>query len=1185
MVEFLVFGLIIAAVVAFARLIDAKRRIELLEENVRYLRRELDRLLGLEPQAAPAEAAPAPEPHPAAQPAVAAEEPAGPEPHPVVPPPFVEPITELPAAAFSPIEPEPEPPQAPTPYAPPPQSTIPSPRSSPFDWENLVGVKLFSWVAGVALVLAAVFFLKYSVDHGWLSPAVRATLGLITGVGLLAACELRVARNYRVTANALDAAGIAILYATLFSMQALWHLIPSSAAFGLMALVTAVAVLLSIRRESVYIALLGLVGGFATPALLSTGEDRPIALFSYLLLLNVGLAWVAYRKRWPVLSAMSLVLTVIYQWTWVGAHLEGARMPLAAAIFIAFALVAAGSLLASNKGVAERQFDKVAMAGAVLPLIFSIFAAAVPAYGTRFNVLFGYLLLVTAGLAAIARYRGPAWLHTLGGITTVATFAIWFATSYRQAAWPAILAWLAVFILFYLATALREELASAVYTAPALFFAFPLLAAIEDRAASPALLFGVTFVLLAAAAAFAVLRDRGLVYLGAAVLSVAAEAVWSARHLTADRLLPALMVYGAFALSFIAVPAIARRAGRELKPRGGVHALVFLSLIVLLFLSRGSVADAALWGLGVMLLLLNAASIVEAGNGRSVGAPAIAALLSWIVIAFWWSGATIGAMIVPALALVAVFTFVVLGGLAWLRDRDEARSDAPSYLAIVGHLFLLVVAVQPALAIPPWPLLAVLFVVTLAIGVASLYQRQPSLFTAAIAASQIVALAFGMTNSTGRWPAVAIGVLLAFSAMAIAWIFVARRVGIAAPVVPAVTALIGAQFFVAAISSNATSSLFATTLAAYALLVAATLVLAGFTAMHELAVISAVLGAYAVSVSGADTPAETLAFAGVIYAMFLAYPLVLGRRIGSSIAPHAAAVLASAAFFLAARTAIEDAGYGHAIGVLPVVQAALLLVLLRRLVTLEPPEARLMSRLALVAGAALAFVTVAIPLQLDKQWITIGWALEGAALVWLFRRIPHRGLLYWAGALLGAAFVRLVFNRAVFSYHPPSSTPVLNWYLYTYAVAAAAFFVAARLLPAAAKRFRGALNAGATVLLFLLLNIEIADFFSRGSVLTFNFFNASLAQDLTYTIGWAMFAIALLVAGIVLPARSARIAAIALLSVTILKCFLHDLARLGGLYRVGSLLGLALSLVLVGVLLQKFVRIERPDAPAPQESA
>ena len=105
-------------------------------------------------------------------------------------------------------------------------------------------------------------------------------------------------RQYPVTANALDAAAIAILFSTFFSAHALWHLIPAAAAFVLLALVTVVAVLLSIRRDSLFIAVLGLLGGFATPALLSTGENRPIPLFAYLLLLNIGLAW-AFHQRWP----------------------------------------------------------------------------------------------------------------------------------------------------------------------------------------------------------------------------------------------------------------------------------------------------------------------------------------------------------------------------------------------------------------------------------------------------------------------------------------------------------------------------------------------------------------------------------------------------------------------------------------------------------------------------------------------------------------------------------------------------------------------------------------------------------------------------------------------------------------------------------------------------------------------
>ena len=186
-----------------------------------------------------------------------------------------------------------------------------------FDWEQLVGVKLFSAIAGIALVLAAIFFFRYSLDRGWLAPPVRVAIGVVVAVGLLVVCELRAAQRYRVTANALDAAAIAILFATFFAAHTLWGLIPSTPTFGLLILVAVVAVLLSIRRDSMFIAILGLAGGFATPALLSTGENRPIPLFTYLLLLNIGLAWVAVRKKWPLLTVLTLVLTTLYQWGWV----------------------------------------------------------------------------------------------------------------------------------------------------------------------------------------------------------------------------------------------------------------------------------------------------------------------------------------------------------------------------------------------------------------------------------------------------------------------------------------------------------------------------------------------------------------------------------------------------------------------------------------------------------------------------------------------------------------------------------------------------------------------------------------------------------------------------------------------------------------------------------------------------
>jgi uncharacterized membrane protein len=249
--------------------------------------------------------------------------------------------------------------------------------------------------------------------------------------------------------------------------------------------------------------------------------------------------------------------------------------------------------------------------------------------------------------------------------------------------------------------------------------------------------------------------------------------------------------------------------------------------------------------------------------------------------------------------------------------------------------------------------------------------------------------------------------------------------------------------------------------------------------------------------------------------------------------------------------------------------------MLRSLLKMEPSGDRDLGRLALVAGAALAFVTVAIPLQLRQQWITIGWALEGAALAWLYRRIPHRGVLYSAVTLLATVFVRLALNPEVFFYEP-RGMQVVNWYLYTYVLCAAAMLLAGWWLSRTDDRLLGTvrssqlLPAAGTILLFLLLNIEIADFYATGPTIVFKF-GSTVAQDLTYTIGWLVFGLALLAVGIYLGTRPGRVAAVALIAVTAFKCFLYDLASLEGLHRVASFVGLAISLALVSLALQKYV--------------
>ena len=196
-------------------------------------------------------------------------------------------------------------------------------------------------------------------------------------------------------------------------------------------------------------------------------------------------------------------------------------------------------------------------------------------------------------------------------------------------------------------------------------------------------------------------------------------------------------------------------------------------------------------------------------------------------------------------------------------------------------------------------------------------------------------------------------------------------------------------------------------------------------------------------------------------------------------------------------------------------------------------------------------------------------------MLWLFQRVPHPGLRLTGVGLLVAAFVRLAFNPAVLEYHARSTTPVFNWYLYSYGIVTVCLFVGAKLLAPPRNLILKSnvppILAGlGTVLAFLLMNIEIADYFSApGSTLAFQL-GGNFAREMTCTISWALFALVMIVVGIVKKLPVARYAAMVLLCVTLVKLFFHDLAHLNQLYRIGAFIGVAVIAMLASFAYQKF---------------
>lgn len=327
------------------------------------------------------------------------------------------------------------------------------------------------------------------------------------------------------------------------------------------------------------------------------------------------------------------------------------------------------------------------------------------------------------------------------------------------------------------------------------------------------------------------------------------------------------------------------------------------------------------------------------------------------------------------------------------------------------------------------------------------------------------------------------------------------------------------------------------------------------------------------------------------HAVLSAFPFVFQRDYQSRHLPWAVAALAGPSQFALVYWLVRTAFPNPVMGLLPAVFAVPALLGLYRLLKTLPADApHRLAQLAWSGGVALFFITLIFPIQFDKQWITLAWALEGAALCWLFHRVPHPGLRLVGLGLLLTAFARLALNPAVLSYHERAGTPVLNWYLYAYATVAMSLFAAARLLApprhvVAGTHVPPVLQTLGTVLTFLLVNIEIADFFSTGPALTFEF-SGSFARDMTYTIAWALFAFLLLLVGIQRRARLVRYGSLGLLGVTLLKLFLHDLANLDQLYRIGAFAAVAVIAIGASFVYQRFLAThDHGDKPAaPDES-
>ncbi len=249
--------------------------------------------------------------------------------------------------------------------------------------------------------------------------------------------------------------------------------------------------------------------------------------------------------------------------------------------------------------------------------------------------------------------------------------------------------------------------------------------------------------------------------------------------------------------------------------------------------------------------------------------------------------------------------------------------------------------------------------------------------------------------------------------------------------------------------------------------------------------------------------------------------------------------------------------------------------------TLWPPGDPIRtSALAWLGGIGAVLLASAIPHPVTHHTWLPRTALQVLALACLWRRVDHVGLKAIALTFAALVGIGLCVHPVVVSSAPRPTWRLGNELDYTFLLPAAALLIAsvvwASRESSRLRRFEARPYAAATcgllalLLIFVWLNVAIAVFFAEGASVAISF-TRHPARDLTTSVTWIAYALILLVLGVAKRSSALRWVSLALMLLAIGKVFLRDLGELRDLYRVASLAGLALSLLAISLLYQRFV--------------
>ena len=184
------------------------------------------------------------------------------------------------------------------------------------DLEKFIGENLINKLGILILVLGISFFVKYAIDKNWINEPARVGIGVLCG-SLVMTIAHKLKKNYAAFSSVLVAGAISVFYLTIYIAFHEYQLFSQAVAFIIMVIITAFSTLLSVSYNRQELAILSLIGGFAVPLMLSTGEGSYIVLFTYCAILNIGILTISYFKKWKVVTILAFIFTLLLYVFWL----------------------------------------------------------------------------------------------------------------------------------------------------------------------------------------------------------------------------------------------------------------------------------------------------------------------------------------------------------------------------------------------------------------------------------------------------------------------------------------------------------------------------------------------------------------------------------------------------------------------------------------------------------------------------------------------------------------------------------------------------------------------------------------------------------------------------------------------------------------------------------------------------